>query len=220
MEIAEIIPHIEALIFASDRPLSPIDILDFVNQSKGFLDDQVNINQVTTSIEAISEKYDSDFYSFGIVESGGGYQFLTKAQFHHTVARINGEKYVKRLSRASLETLSIIAYKQPVTKAEIEYVRGVNSDYSVHKLLEKDLVEIKGRKEDAPGKPLLYVTSEAFMDYFGLNSREDLPKIKEVQQEYSAQPTLPPVNPSTSVLKEAEILSMEENKERNEKNTD
>src|SRR5690625_5068638 len=210
MEVSDIIPHVEALIFASERPLSAIEILDYVNQSTGFLDNQVNINQVTSAIEAIIEKYDSDFYSFNIVESGGGFQFLTKPEFHATVARINGDKYVKRLSKASLETLSIIAYKQPITKSEIEYVRGVNSDYSVHKLLEKDLVEIKGRKEDAPGKPLLYVTSDSFMDYFGLNSPADLPKIKEVRQDSAAQHTLPPVSAVPKNIKEAKILKKED----------
>ncbi len=206
MEVSDIIPQVEALIFASERPLSAIEILDYVNQSKGFLDNQVNINQVTSAIEAIIEKYNSDFYSFNIVESGGGFQFLTKPEFHSTVARINGDKYIKRLSKASLETLSIIAYKQPITKSEIEYVRGVNSDYSVHKLLEKDLVEIKGRKEEAPGKPLLYVTSDSFMDYFGLNSPADLPKIKEVRNNSAAQPTLPPVSVAPKNIKEARIL--------------
>ncbi len=206
MEIADIIPHVEALIFASDRPLPTIEILDFLNQSQGFLENQVNINQVRVAIDAVCEKYQSDFYSFEVIESGGGYQFLTKPSFHATVARLNGDKYLKRLSKASLETLAIIAYKQPVTKSDIELIRGVNSDYSVQKLLEKELVAIKGRREDAPGKPLLYITSDSFMDYFGLNSPEDLPKIKEVKEEVSSQPTLPPVNPSPETLKDAKIL--------------
>lgn len=195
MEIAEIMPHVEALIFASDRPLPAIEILDLLNQSKGFLDNQVNINQITTVIEALIEKYATDFYAFGIVESGGGFQFLTKPEFHATVARLNGSKYLRRLSKASLETLSIIAYKQPITRPEIDQIRGVNSVYSVQKLLDKDLIVIKGRKEDAPGKPLLYVTSDSFMDYFGLNSPDDLPNLKEVKED-SVQPTLPGVHSS------------------------
>ncbi len=206
MEIADIIPHVEALIFASDHPLPAIEILDLLNQSKGFMDNQVNINQVTVALEAVCEKYQSDFYSFEVIESGGGFQFLTKPSFHATVARLNGDKYLKRLSKASLETLAIIAYKQPVTKSDIESIRGVNSDYSVQKLLEKELVAIKGRREDAPGKPLLYVTSDSFMDYFGLNTPQDLPKIKEVKEEASSQPTLPPVNPVPEALKDAQIL--------------
>lgn len=205
MEIADIIPHVEALIFASDHPLPAIEILDFLNQSKGFLEDQVNINQLTAALDAVTEKYNSEFYSFEIVESGGGFQFLTKPQFHATVARLNGDKYLKRLSKASLETLAIIAYKQPVTKSDIESIRGVNADYSVQKLLEKELVAIKGRREDAPGKPLLYITSESFMDYFGLNTPEELPRIKEIKDDDSIQPTLPPVNPLPDELTPAKL---------------
>src|SRR5690606_26392923 len=118
----------------------------------------------------------SEFYAFEVIESGGGWQFLTKKEFHKTIAQLNGDKFLKKLSVAALETLSIIAYKQPVTKSEMEMIRGVNCDYAVQKLLEKDLVVISGRKEDAPGKPLIYNTSKSFMDYFGINSAEDLPK--------------------------------------------
>jgi segregation and condensation protein B len=96
------------------------------------------------------------------------------------VAQLNGEKFLKKLSTAALETLAIIAYKQPVTKGEIENIRGVNCDYAVQKLLEKDLVIITGRKENAPGQPLVYCTSKSFMDYFGINSVEDLPKLKDI----------------------------------------
>src|SRR5690625_1796526 len=148
MEIADIIPHVEALIFASDHPLPALEILDLLNQSKGFLENQVNINQVTAALDAVIEKYQSKIYAFEVAESSGGFQVLTKPEYHATVARINGDKYLKKLSKASLETLSIIAYKQPVTKTDIEQIRGVNSDYSVQKLLEKELVAIKGRKED------------------------------------------------------------------------
>jgi segregation and condensation protein B len=115
-----------------------------------------------------------------MIESGGGWQFLTKKEYHKTVAQLNGDKFLKKLSVASIETLSIIAYKQPVTKSEIELIRGVNCDYAVQKLLEKELIVISGRKEDAVGKPLIYATSKSFMDYFGINSADDLPKIKEI----------------------------------------
>jgi segregation and condensation protein B len=122
-------------------------------------------------------------------ESGGGWQFLTKKEFHPTIAQLNADKYLKKLSTASLETLSIIAYKQPITKSEIENIRGVNCDYAVQKLLEKELVIIAGRNEDAVGKPLIYTTSKSFMDYFGINSPDDLPKIKEVLMEELVEAT-------------------------------
>jgi segregation and condensation protein B len=180
MELSIIIPHIEALIFASEKPLVIDDIVELLNNALGFIDDRATPEQVEAAIQAISEKYNSEFYAFEMVESGGGWQFLTKKEYHKTIAQLNGDKFLKKLSVASIETLSIIAYKQPVTKSEIELIRGVNCDYAVQKLLEKDLIIISGRKEDAVGKPLIYATSKSFMDYFGINSPEDLPKINEI----------------------------------------
>jgi segregation and condensation protein B len=154
------------------------------------MEERINLDQVESCIEGIHEKYQSEFYPFEVKESGGGWQFLTKKDFHKTVAQLNGEKFLKRLSTAAMETLAIIAYKQPITKGEIESIRGVNSDYSIQKLLEKELIVITGRSENLPGKPLVYATSRNFMDYFGINSSEDLPKIKEVFAEQLVQPTL------------------------------
>ena len=164
MEISQIIPHIEALIFASDKALSAVDITELINTALGFIEDRADVEQVEAAINGIKEKYDSEFYAFELKQSGGGWQFLTKPEYHKTVALINGDKFLKRLSTASLETLSIIAYKQPITKSEIESIRGVNCDYAVQKLLEKDLVIISGRNEDAVGKPLIYATSKSFID--------------------------------------------------------
>lgn len=189
MEISNLILHVEALIFASDRPLTAMDLTELINNAFGFMDEKVTLEQVQTSIDGIVEKYNSDFYPFQVKESGGGLQFLTKKDFHKTVAQLNGEKFLKRLSTAALETLAIIAYKQPITKSEIEAIRGVNCDYSIQKLLEKELIMITGRNENMPGKPLLYVTSKSFMDYFGLNSTDDLPKLKEIFAEM-VQPTV------------------------------
>ena len=142
MEIGHIIPHIEALVFASDKPLTPIDITELVNNAFGFMEDKINLDQVESAIEGIIEKYAAAFYPFEMKQSGGGWQFLTKKDYHKTVAQLNGEKFLKRLSAASLETLAIIAYKQPITKGEVEAIRGVNSDYSIQKLLEKELIII------------------------------------------------------------------------------
>jgi segregation and condensation protein B len=180
MDLSVIIPHIEALIFASEKPLPQSELVELVNNALGFIEDRATADQINAAIKAIREKYESEFYSFEVVESGGGFQFLTKKEFHTTIAQLNGDKFLKKLSVASLETLSIIAYKQPVTKSEIEIIRGVNCDYAVQKLLEKDLIIIVGRNENSPGKPLIYATSKSFMDYFGINSPDDLPKIKEV----------------------------------------
>jgi segregation and condensation protein B len=180
MEISQIIPHIEALIFASDKALSTAEITELINTALGFIEDRADAEQVEVAIQGIREKYNSEFYAFELKQSGGGWQFLTKAIYHKTVALLNGDKFLKRLSTAALETLSIIAYKQPITKGEIESIRGVNCDYAVQKLLEKDLIIITGRNEEAVGKPLIYATSKSFMDYFGINSAAELPQISEV----------------------------------------
>lgn len=188
-DVSAIVPHIEALIFASDKPLSTAELTDLVNNALGFLEDRISSDQTEAALQAIIEKYATEFYSFEVIQSGGGWQFLTKKEFHKTIAQLNGDKFLKRLSPASLETLAIIAYKQPVTKGEIESIRGVSSDYAVQKLLEKELIVIAGRNEKLPGHPLVYATSRNFMDYFGINSSEDLPTIKEVLAEQLVEPT-------------------------------
>jgi segregation and condensation protein B len=190
MEISNLIPHIEALVFASDRPLTTLELTDLLNNAFGFMEDKITLDQVEAAMEGIVEKYEAEFYPFGLRQSGGGWQFLTKKDFHKTVAQLNGDKFLKRLSTAAMETLAIVAYKQPVTKAEIEAIRGVSSDYAIQKLLEKDLIVIIGRNEKLPGHPLVYATSKSFMDYFGINSPEDLPKLKEVFDESIVNPTI------------------------------
>ncbi len=190
MELSEIIPHIEVLIFASEKPLTSLDIVELINNSFGFLEERISLDQVETAVEGIREKYAAEFYPFEVRESGGGWQFLTKKDYHKTIAQLNGDKFLKRLSNAALETLAIIAYKQPITKGEIEAIRGVNSDYSIQKLLEKELILISGRNEQLPGKPLVYATSKTFMDYFGINSAADLPKIKEVLADQIVEGTI------------------------------
>ncbi|MEY4134439.1 MAG: hypothetical protein RL386_789, partial [Bacteroidota bacterium] len=121
-----------------------------------------------------------DDFAFEIVEIAGGHQFMTKGAYHPTVATLLKQRNRRRLSQAALETLSIIAYKQPVSKSALEKIRGVNCDYALQKLLEKELVTITGRSE-GPGRPLLYGTSEKFMNYFGLRSLRDLPQPREFQ---------------------------------------
>src|SRR3954452_16239217 len=149
LELSQIIPHIEALIFASDKPLTTLDIVELVNNAFAFMEERISLDQVEAAVAGICEKYSADFYPFEVKASGGGWQFLTKKDFHKTIAQLNGDKFLKKLSTAALETLSIIAYKQPVTKSEIEIIRGVNCDYAVQKLLEKELVLIAGRNEEA-----------------------------------------------------------------------
>ena len=172
------------------------------------MEDKVTLDQVEASVDGIREKYASDFYPFELRQSGGGWQFLTKREFHKTIAQLNGDKFLKRLSTAALETLAIIAYKQPITKSEIEAIRGVNTDYSIQRLLEKELIIISGRNEQLPGKPLVYNTSRHFMDYFGINSSTDLPRINEVLADQVVTPTL--VNANHFEVEAGSLLAVTE----------
>lgn len=169
--------QVEALIFASTQPLSLLEIVDYLSQ---YHQKDIKGEIVSNCISNLYQKYNQEEYAFELKESGGGYQFLSKKRFHPIILLLNGDKFIKKLSPAAMETLSIIAYKQPVTKLEIENIRGVNSDYSVQRLLEKELVYIIGRQEDAIGKPLLYGTTKQFMEYLGINHPEELPKMKEI----------------------------------------
>jgi segregation and condensation protein B len=178
MNLEELMLHTEALLFASDKAITSTEVTSIMAEQ--FADAEINAESIAPCLQAIVEKYDTPFHSFGVYEIGGGFQFLTKKEYHSTIAKLNGDKFLKRLSTAALETLAIIAYKQPITKPDIEHIRGVNCDYSIQKLLEKELVVITGRNEDAVGKPLIYATSKTFMDYLGLNSMDDLPKITEL----------------------------------------
>jgi segregation and condensation protein B len=209
MDLSDLIPHIEALIFASDKPLTAIEMTELLNNAFGFMDDKLTLDQICTGIEGIVAKYNTEFYPFEVRESGGGWQFLSKKSFHKTIAQLNGEKFLKRLSTAALETLAIVAYKQPITKGEIESIRGVNSDYSIQKLLEKELIVIIGRNEDMPGKPLIYSTSKSFMDYFGINQTSDLPRLREVLSENLEEPSLINYTPVSLEINTALVVSEE-----------
>jgi len=177
MNLNETILHVEALVFASEKPLPLQDIGEYIsNIEESFVEPE----RIISAIEAISEKYSTGFFPFELAATGGGYQFLTKKQYHQTIIQLNGEKHIKKLSSSAMETLAIISYKQPITKSEIEYIRGVSSDYSIQKLLEKELIVIAGRNEDAIGKPIIYATSKHLMDYLGINAASELPALKEV----------------------------------------
>ncbi|SHO63855.1 SMC-Scp complex subunit ScpB [Algoriphagus zhangzhouensis] len=170
--------HIEALIFCNPEPLAKGDIQKCLAE---MFEADVPMEHIDQAISELQEKYAQEESSFALEHLGGGYQFLTKPAYQPSIAILLKHQSQKRLSTAQMETLSIIAYKQPVTKGELEQIRGVNCDYSVQKLLEKELVEIKGKSESI-GRPLLYGTSGKFMEYFGINSIQDLPQPKDFTQ--------------------------------------
>lgn len=167
--------HIEALIFCASAPIKPAEIRSCLTE---MFEAEVPDKDITGAIQNIEQKYSQEEFSFQIVKTSGGYQFLTKPAYQASIGILLKQQSKRRLSTSALETLSIIAYKQPVTKVEMEQIRGVNCDYTVHKLLEKGLVEIRG-KGDTIGRPILYGTAPKFMDYFGINELNELPTPKD-----------------------------------------
>ena len=168
--------HIEAIVFTSKTAVSIKELKEFFKNQEVEGITEIIIEEC---IQEIENKYKGNNFAFELKKVGGGYQFLSKVDFHNSISLFLNQKAKRKLSMSAMETLSIIAYKMPVTKSEIEQIRGVNSDYSVHKLLEKELINILG-KADKPGRPILYGVSQYFLDYFGLNSIEEMPKLKEI----------------------------------------
>lgn len=171
--------HIEALVFCSPKPITEEEIQDCL---KEMFDADVPSDDITNGLNTIQEKFQKDDFCMELIKSGGGYQFLTKPAYQASIGILLKQQSKKRLSNSALETLSIIAYKQPITKSEAEQIRGVNCDYAIQKLLEKELVEVKGKSEGV-GRPILYGTSQRFMDYFGINDLKELPTPKDFNTE-------------------------------------
>ncbi|MDP8233871.1 MAG: SMC-Scp complex subunit ScpB [Candidatus Saelkia tenebricola] len=160
---------IEALLFVSERPLS-------LEQIKSVLDTEKKA--IVSGINELKEEYDSN-HSFKIREVAGGYQLVTDAEYSPWLRKLFQGGRKEHLSRAALETVAIVAYKQPVTKPEVAQIRGVDVDGVMRKLLEKGLVRLAGRKK-VVGRPILYSTTKKFLEYFGLNSLEELPPLDEL----------------------------------------
>ncbi len=175
--------YIESLIFVATKPISKEAIRLALND---YLTTSIKVKEVETILGSIMEKYQDETYPFEVREIANGFAFMTKGAFHELNGKVLKRENKKKLTRTALETLSIIAYKQPVTKGDIESIRGVSSDYTIQKLMEKELIEISGRAETL-GRPLLYTTSEKFMNHFGLKSINDLPKLKEFKLEQDEQ---------------------------------
>lgn len=163
---------LEALLFATDQPLS-------LDRLAGLFP-EVDRNALREAIGELREEYDRDQHAFTIVEFGGGYSVSTRPEHANLVRRLFRGRRKQRLSRAALEALAIIAYKQPVTRLEIEEIRGVSAAGVVGTLLERDLVQIVGRAESL-GHPLLYGTTKSFLDYIGLAHVRELPQLSELE---------------------------------------
>ncbi len=182
MEYSEKKRIIEALIFASDDPLTTREIISILKSSEEIqLRIKINDDEVLNIIRELNNEYVQARRSFRITQVAGGFQFATMPEFADWLGLLVKEKAKRKLSQSALETLAVIAYKQPVTKPEIEAIRGVAVDYMINTLLEKDLITIVGRAA-TPGRPLLYGSTHTFLKHFGLNDLIDLPRPREIDE--------------------------------------
>lgn len=164
---------IEALIFAAEEPLGANAIANYIEELNGA--------SIDALVDSLNGDYQKSGRAFQIVRVGGGFQMTTRPEFVGWIKKMYAGRTSQRLSQAALETLAIIAFKQPLSKTEIAAVRGVNSDWTVKTLLEKGLITIRGRS-DTVGKPLIYGTTDAFLQYFGINDITELPKPREIEE--------------------------------------
>lgn len=170
---------IEALIFASDEPITGSKIREIIVENE----EQIEITEETVSefVDKLNERYDENQLSFRIQKLGGGYTFVTEQKYHYWLSIFQHENAYRKLSQSAIESLAIVAYRQPITKPEVDQIRGVDSGYILRQLMEKALIEVSGRA-DSPGKPLLYRTTKHFLRHFGINSVDELPKPREIDE--------------------------------------
>ncbi len=164
---------IECLIFVSKHPLTIQEISEFLKD--------VEKKEITAALDGLQKRWEEMGRSFILGVVAGGYQFRTRPEYSQYIVEFNKEIKKFRLSKASLEVLAIMAYEQPVTKIEVEKIRGVDCSSSVSVLLDRRFIEISGRK-DVPGKPFLYRTTDLFLETFGLKNLKDLPTVKEIEK--------------------------------------
>ncbi|MDZ7716847.1 MAG: SMC-Scp complex subunit ScpB [Balneolaceae bacterium] len=170
---------IESLIFASPEPISAEKICDIIAQG----DEQLELEPeaIEPFVEKLNQRYEENGLAFNISAIAGGYTFATKKKFEPWLSIFQHEDAYRKLSQSAIEALAIVAYKQPVTKPEVDDIRGVDSGYILRQLLEKVLIEVSGRL-DAPGKPLVYRTTKHFLKHFNINSIDELPKPREIEE--------------------------------------
>jgi len=162
----------EAVLFASDEPLTAARLADIVG---------TGVKQIRQHIDALNNKYQANNSAFRIEQIAGGFQMMTLSSYNHWLKKLLRVRNDSKLSPAALETLAIIAYKQPVIRADIEAIRGVAAGEMIRGLMYKGLVKIVGRAE-VLGRPMLYGTTRKFLEIFGLNTLKDLPKVEELKK--------------------------------------
>jgi len=180
MQDSEIRKIIEALLFASPEPLTQSKVNGIFNP------DTPNLKEVVLKL---NEQYVHDDHAFEINKVAGGYQLVSRQEYEHFIRKMLSKSGRISLSSAALDSLAIIAYKQPIGRYEVEAIRGVDSSGVLKTLLNRNLIKIKGR-DSGPGRPLLYQTTDKFLEHFGLNRLSDMPKLKEITELMEADPTL------------------------------
>ena len=180
MQDSEIRKIIEALLFASPEPLTQAKVNGIFNP------DTPNLKEVVIQL---NEQYVHDDHAFEINQIAGGYQLVSRQEYEHFIRKMLNKSGRLALSSAALDSLAIIAYKQPIGRYEVEAIRGVDSSGVLKTLLNRNLIKIKGR-DSGPGRPLLYQTTDKFLEHFGLNRLSDMPKLKEITELMEADPTL------------------------------
>ncbi|MEX0593868.1 MAG: SMC-Scp complex subunit ScpB [Balneolaceae bacterium] len=170
---------VEALIFASPDPIPSDHLLAILTEGDETL--SLERSMVEQMIERLNQRYEETGLSFRIVNVGGGYSFATRRRYHRWLSIFQHENAYRKLSQSAIEALAIVAYRQPVTKPEIDQIRGVDSGYIVRQLMEKELIRVSGRA-DSPGKPLLYRTTDQFLQHFGINHVDELPRPREIDE--------------------------------------
>jgi len=171
---ADLAPGVEAALLCTDRALPAERLAAALN-----LDSDGAAAAIAEAVESLNREYEDTGRSFRVERVAGGYRLMTLPEHASVIAAVRGSQSDGKLSRAAIETLSIVAYRQPVTRAEIESIRGVSSGEMLRSLLEKRLVDIAGRAEE-PGRPLLYSTTRSFLEAFGLATLKDLPRPEEI----------------------------------------
>ncbi len=169
----------EALVFAAEEPVTPATVADVYAEVTG--DDGVEAEDVEAAVEALNLAYQDGGRTVRVERWAGGFRMATIPEVAPFVKALLASDAERRLSRSLLETLAVIAYRQPVPKSEVDFVRGVNADYAVRKLIEARLIEVVGRS-DAVGRPLLYGTTDVFLEQIGINGLDDLPRPREIEE--------------------------------------
>lgn len=170
----QLLQSVEALVFASEEPVTPQAICQIIGG-------EISHAELESAIEALNREYEATGRTFRIHYLAGGYRFLSDPEYGDLVRQLLAPVIQRRLSRSMLEVLSVVAWHQPVTKGDIQQIRGVSPDYAIDRLMSRGLVEVRGRA-DSPGRPLQYGTTVGFLDLFHLPSLKDLPKLREIKE--------------------------------------